>query len=133
MTEPVPPTDDPALAGLDLDRLEMLRELDEDNTDYLDRAIANFARNCTEAMAAMGAAIEADDADALRQSSHKLAGGALNLGVVYAGEAVRRLEAVADTGSVDGAAELLPSTQEALERGQAALAAYQEWYRGLGG
>ena len=133
MTEPVPPTDDPALAGLDLDRLEMLRELDEDNTDYLDRAIANFARNCTEAMAAMGAAIEADDADALRQSSHKLAGGALNLGVVYAGEAVRRLEAVADTGSVDGAAELLPSTQGALERGQAALAAYQEWYRGLGG
>ena len=133
MTEPVPPTDDPALAGLDLARLEMLRELDEDNTDYLDRAIANFGRNCTEAMAAMGAAIEAGDADALRQSSHKLAGGALNLGVVYAGEAVRRLEAVADTGSVDGAAELLPSTQEALERGQAALAAYQEWYRGLGG
>ncbi len=51
--------------------------------------------------------------------------------MTYAGEAVRRLELVADTGSVDGAAELLPSTEEALERGRAALAAYQEWYRGL--
>ena len=133
MSEPVPPTDDPALAGLDLDRLEMLRELDEDNTDYLDRAIANFGRNCTEAMSSMSTAVDDGDADALRQVSHKLAGGALNLGVVYAGEAVRRLEAVADTGSVDGAAELLPSTQEALERGRGALARYQEWYRALGG
>ena len=133
MTELVPPTDDPALAGLDLDRLEMLRELDEDNTDYLDRAIANFERNCAEAMEAMSAAVDAGDADALRQVSHKLAGGALNLGVVYAGEAVRRLEAVADTGSVAGAADLLPSTEEALARGRGALSVYQEWYRSLGG
>ncbi|MEN8704706.1 MAG: response regulator [Nocardioides marinisabuli] len=133
MSEPVPPTHDPALAGIDVDRLEMLRELDEDSTDYLDRAIANFSRNCGEAMTAMGDAIAAGDADALRQASHKLAGGALNLGVTYAGEAVRRIEQVADSGTVEGAADLLPQADEALERGRAALASYQEWYRGLSG
>ncbi|ANH40135.1 Signal transduction histidine-protein kinase BarA [Nocardioides dokdonensis FR1436] len=128
-----PPTDDPATAGLDLDRLEMLREIDEDNTDYLDRAIGNFMRNSVEGLRTMTENIEAGDAAALRQSSHKLAGGALNLGVTYAGEAVRAIELVSDSGSVEGAAALLPAAEEALDRGRTALGAYQEWYRGLHG
>ena len=71
------------------------------------------------------AAIEAGAAPALRQSSHRLAGGALNLGVTYAGEAVRRLEAISDVGTTDGAAERLDEVAGALERGRQALAAYR--------
>jgi HPt (histidine-containing phosphotransfer) domain-containing protein len=117
------------LAGLDTERLEMLLELDPDSTAYLDRAIGNFMHNSVAGLEQMREAIEAGDAAALRQSSHRLAGGALNLGVTYAGEAVRRLEAISDEGTTDGAAELLDEVAEALERGRQALAAYQAGYQ----
>ena len=117
------------LEGLDLDRLEMLLDLDPGSTAYLDRAIGNFMTNSVTGMEQIREAIEAGDAAALRQSSHRLAGGALNLGVTYAGEAVRLIEAISDEGTVEGAAELLPQVEEALERGRRALAAYQEEYR----
>jgi CheY-like chemotaxis protein len=126
--DPQTPDDGP-LAGLDLERLEMLLELDPGSTAYLDRAIGNFMSNSVTGLEEMTAAIEAGDALALRQTSHRLAGGALNLGVTYAGEAVRRLEFIADEGTVDGAADLLGSTAEALARGREALAAYQAAYQ----
>lgn len=114
--------------GLDVARLTMLRDLDEDSTEYLDRAISNFVRNSTVAMAAMRLAVDSGDAASLRQVSHKLVGGALNLGVTRAGTAVRRLEHLADTGTVVGAVDLLPEVEEALARGRAALLAYQASY-----
>ena len=131
--EQTPPTPDVAGPvpddGLDTDRLDMLLDLDPGSTAYLDRAIGNFMRNSVEAMTEIRTAIADGDATALRHSSHRLAGGALNLGVGYAGEAVRRLEAIADTGTTDGAAELLDQVEEALARGREALAAYQARYR----
>jgi CheY-like chemotaxis protein len=126
-TRPTAPTGD--LEGLDVDRLEMLLDLDPGSTAYLDRAIGNFMANSVTGMEQIREAIEAGDAAALRQHSHRLAGGALNLGVTYAGEAVRLVEAISDEGTVEGAAELLPQVEEALERGRRALAAYQEDYR----
>ncbi len=115
--------------GLDTERLDMLLDLDPGSTAYLDRAIGNFMRNSVTAMDDIRAAIAAGDATALRHSSHKLAGGALNLGVGYAGEAVRLIEAIADTGTTEGAEALLGQVEEALARGREALAAYQERYR----
>jgi CheY-like chemotaxis protein len=130
---PAPAPDEAAatgdLEGLDVDRLEMLLDLDPGSTAYLDRAIGNFMTNSVTGMEQIREAIEAGDAAALRQHSHRLAGGALNLGVTYAGEAVRLLEAISDEGTVEGAAELLPQVEEALERARRALAAYQEDYR----
>ncbi|CAB4722069.1 MAG: response regulator [Actinobacteria bacterium] len=117
-----------ALAGLDLERLEMLRDLDPGNTTYLDRAIANFTINSTAVPEQLHAAVEAGDVDELKAVAHKLAGGAANLGVPYAGDAVRALEHLADTGTVDGAADLMPGVEQALGRARAALAAYQATY-----
>ena len=119
----------PEQDGLDTDRLDMLLDLDPGSTAYLDRAIGNFMRNSVSGMDDIRAAIAAGDATALRHSSHKLAGGALNLGVGYAGEAVRLIEAIADTGTTEGAEALLGQVEEALSRGREALAAYQERYR----
>ena len=124
---------DDVLEGLDTDRLEMLLDLDPDSTAYLDRAIGNFMTNTVTGLEQMREAIEAGDATALRQSSHRLAGGALNLGVTYAGEAVRQLEAIADGGTTEGAADLLDEVAEALERGRQALAAYQAGYQAQAG
>ncbi len=114
--------------GLDIERLEMLRDLDPDNTAYLDRAIGNFDANSEAALATIRAAIETGDADALRAAAHKLAGSALNLGIAQAGEDARALELLAGTETTEGAAALVPALEASLARGRVALRAFQATY-----
>ena len=125
---PVTEDRDGLLAGLELERLDELRDLDPGNTAYLDRAIGNFVANTPETYETIAAAAAAGDAATLKQVVHKLAGGALNLGVEAAGRIAQQIELVADTGSTTGAEELLPRLAEELERGRAALLAYQAAY-----
>ncbi|WP_284533850.1 response regulator [Nocardioides sp. T2.26MG-1] len=116
------------LDGLTLDRLDELRDLDPGNTTYLDRAIGNFVTNTPGTLATIREALAADDATTLKQVSHKLAGGALNLGVTPAGRTAQQIELVADTGSTAAAAALVDQLAEELELGRAALLAYQARY-----
>ena len=116
--------------GLDLKRLDELRDLDPGETKYLDRAIGNFVANTPTTMATIREAYESGDTDTLRQVAHKLAGGALNLGVTSAGEIAQQIELLADTGSVGGAGTLVEELSAALEDGRAALLAYQASYSG---
>jgi CheY-like chemotaxis protein len=127
-TPPAPAAPDPALDGLTLDRLDELRDLDPGNTAYLDRAIGNFVANTPETLQRIREALTAGDAATLKQVSHKLAGGALNLGVTPAGRTAQQIELVADTGTTAGAAELVDRLAEELELGRAALLAYQARY-----
>ncbi|GAA4119911.1 hypothetical protein GCM10022215_22930 [Nocardioides fonticola] len=114
---------------LDLTRLSMLRDLDPDDTVYLDRAIDNFVANCEAALEAMRAAVDARDAAALRAVAHKLAGGALNLGAMRAGEAVRSIEHLATDGDVEQAAARLIPLEDHLDRAREALLAYRRSYQ----
>ena len=116
------------ITGLELERLDELRDLDPGNTTYLDRAIGNFVANTPGTLAAIKEAVAAGDAPTLKQVSHKLAGGALNLGVTEAGRTAQQIELAADTGSTEGAVELLPRLEQALEEGRVALLAYQAAY-----
>ena len=125
-------TDEPdpvaPLHDLARDRLDELRDLDPGNTDYLDRAIGNFVRNTPGTLQTLREAVAADDAATLKQAAHKLAGGALNLGVTAAGRTAQEIELVADTGTTSGAVELLDQLERDLEHGRAALLAYQAAY-----
>ncbi|MGB0099179.1 MAG: response regulator [Nocardioides sp.] len=125
---PVTADPDDVQAGLSLGRLDELRDLDPGNTAYLDRAIGNFVANTPETFATIRAAVEAGDAATLKQVAHKLAGGALNLGVTAAGRTAQEIELVADTGSTDDARGALPQLEAELEQGRAALLAYQAAY-----
>ncbi|HYF73187.1 MAG TPA: response regulator, partial [Nocardioides sp.] len=116
------------LEGLTLDRLDELRDLDPGNTAYLDRAIGNFVANTPGTLETIREALAAGDAATLKQVSHKLAGGALNLGVTPAGRTAQQIELVADTGTTEGAAALVDQLAGELERGRAALLAYQARY-----
>ncbi|WP_296604833.1 response regulator [Nocardioides sp.] len=127
-TPPAPAVPDRTLDGLTLDRLDELRDLDPGNTAYLDRAIGNFVANTPETLERIREALAAGDAATLKQVSHKLAGGALNLGVTPAGRTAQQIELVADTGSTEGAAELVDRLGQELELGRAALLAYQARY-----
>jgi len=122
--------DDRGTTGeLAVDRLDELRDLDPGNTAYLDRAIGNFVANTPDTLAALRAAASSGDAATLKQVSHKLAGGALNLGVTAAGRTAQSVERVADTGSTAGAGDLLARLEDDLARGRVALLAYQASYR----
>ncbi|GAA0980400.1 hypothetical protein ENKNEFLB_02040 [Nocardioides aquaticus] len=125
----LPPT--PSIAGLDVERLDELRDLDPGDTSYLDRAVANFVRNSLEAPAVFREIIAAGDANRLRASAHRLLGSALNLGTVVAVEPLRALESHGDSGTTDGAELLVPAADGALRRGRAQLALYQETYRAM--
>jgi signal transduction histidine kinase/CheY-like chemotaxis protein/HPt (histidine-containing phosphotransfer) domain-containing protein len=128
--KPVPPRAHALGRELDLSRLDMLRDMAPGNTTYLDRAIGHFVANAPQALASIRAAIDAQDAGALQQAAHRLAGSASNIGVVPVGEAARNLELVADGGTTDGAADLLGPLDEAVSRGTAALLAYRASYGG---
>jgi CheY-like chemotaxis protein len=118
--------------GLDLDRIDELRDLDPGDTSYLDRAIGNFVRNSPTVLTTIREACVSGDVETLKQVSHKLAGGALNLGVTAAGRLAQQVEQAADTGSTEGVAELVDRLDVALEQGRVAVLAYQASYTSPG-
>lgn len=122
----LPPT--PPIDGLDVERLDMLRDLDPGNTSYLDRAINNFRANSITAVETIREHVLAGDADQMRQAAHKLAGSALNLGVVTSAAAARELEWLGDSGTTDGAVDLLGPLEAALDEGRTLLSSYQATY-----
>lgn len=129
-TAPTSPTHfpEPENAVLDLERLDMLRDMSPDDTSYLDRAIGNFVAGAPTMVADIRAAFATDDASSLQQVSHKLAGSALNLGVPGVGQAARAIELVADSGSCDGAGDLLSPLELAVHDGCRELLGYQAAY-----
>jgi HPt (histidine-containing phosphotransfer) domain-containing protein len=118
----------PEAAALDVERIDELRDLDPGDTSYLDRAIGNFVTNSPTVLATIREACAAGDVVTLKQVSHKLAGGALNLGVTTAGRVAQQIELVADTGSTAGVDDLVDRLAGALEEGRSAVLAYQASY-----
>ena len=84
--------------------------------------------NSPTTLASIRDACAAGDVETLRQVSHKLAGGALNLGVTAAGRIAQQIELVADTGSTAEVADLVEQLDVALARGRASVLAYQATY-----
>ncbi|WKN47192.1 response regulator [Nocardioides sp. Arc9.136] len=118
--------------GLDVERLDMLRDLDPGSTAYLDRAIGNFLANSGPAVDRIRETVADDDADAMRQAAHKLAGSALNLGVLEVGAAARELEFLGDAGTTQGAEPLVDALAAAVRRGQGLLEEYRAAYSSAG-
>ena len=128
-TAPTPGPTEPIL-GLDVERLDSLRDLDPGDTAYIDRAIGNFLVNSVAAVDAIRAAAADGDAATLKARSHKIAGSALNLGVARAGEAARAVEVAADDGVVGPTDPLLDELSTAMAEGRALLLTYQATYAG---
>jgi HPt (histidine-containing phosphotransfer) domain-containing protein len=104
----------------------MLRDMAEGDTSYLDRVIERFVIGSDTALVEIRAAVDRDDVAGLRQKAHRLAGTALNIGLVRVGETARELEHLADAGTTSGSDEVLPRLDGALVRGRQALVAYRE-------
>jgi two-component system sensor histidine kinase/response regulator len=123
---PSPPREPAMDTIVDLDRMRMLDSMRRDGTSLFDRASANFTAHAPEQVGDIRAAVEAADATALVATSHKLKGSALNLGLPLVGEAALALENLGDTGTTDGAADLLSRLESELDRALAALSELAE-------
>jgi hypothetical protein len=117
------------VAGLDLERLDMLRDMSPGATTYLDRAIGNFVVNTPGQLEEIRSAVRAEDAETLRAAAHKLAGSASNLGVIEVATAARALELADSPG---GHEDLVEALGRALAEGRDALLGYQAAYAGGG-
>jgi hypothetical protein len=114
---------------LDLDRLDMLRDLDPGSTAYLDKAIANFVARVPESVHAIRSATAARDDEALTHAAHRLKGSALNLGLPAVGHLAYELEMLGDSGTTTGAAAVLVDLEQALSRAVVELLGYQATYQ----
>jgi signal transduction histidine kinase/DNA-binding response OmpR family regulator len=125
----VPAQPAPKEGVLDLDRLDMLRDLDPGNTSYLDKAIGNFVARAPDSVHAIRAAAAAEDHEALTQAAHRLKGSALNLGLPAVGHLAFELEMLGDAGSTTGAADLVSALEDALSEAVTEVLGYQSAYR----
>ncbi len=114
---------------LDLDRLDLLRDLDAPDTAYLDQAVANFVARGPEAVTLIRDALVRNDGDAVRFTAHKLAGSALNLGLKRVGAAARDLEQRADGPLTDDVTTLSLRLESLLAIDIPALLTYQSAYQ----
>jgi PAS domain S-box-containing protein len=112
--------------ALDLARLDLLRDMDPDDTTYLERVTGRFEESTRSAAEDLRSAVEAGDAPALRAHAHKLAGSAANLGALEVATLARQLEALGDSGTTSGAAPLLSRLGTALDRARAGIRGYRE-------
>ncbi|WP_372729538.1 response regulator [Nocardioides sp.] len=122
-----PPRQEP-LRGLDIPRIDELRDLDPGDTSYLDRAIGNFVTRTPTTLETIRTAWRTGDSAQLKAVSHKLAGGALNLGVERAGRIAQQIETAVDQGTSELAGPLIEALDEALTEGRTALLDYQATY-----
>ena len=120
----------PADGVLDLERLDMLRDLDPTSTTYLDRAIANFIARAPDSVGTIRRAVAAQDHEALTHAAHRLKGSALNLGMPAVGHLAYELEMLGDSASTTGVGPLLEALDEALTQAIARVRAYQAGYDG---
>ena len=111
-------------SALDLDRLDMLRDLAAGDTSYLDKAIGNFIERCPEAFEDIRRSVENGSPKDLTSTAHKLKGSALNLGVLTVGHLCHELEMLGDQGRTDGTARLLDDLERALDHAVTALRDY---------
>ncbi|MEO5666208.1 MAG: response regulator [Nocardioides sp.] len=111
--------------GVDLGRLDELRDMDPDSTAYLERAIDNFVGNLDGRLADLRSAAGSGDIAALRFAAHRLAGSSGTLGLVAAHEHLAALELVADLDSTDGVEAMLRAVEEELSSGRSRLLDYR--------
>jgi CheY-like chemotaxis protein len=109
---------------LDLAFLEPIRELQRQGRGgVLERMVEAFGPVSEKLVTQIADALEAGDATGVRAGSHSLKSSSRQLGGRRLGERCQELEAVADDGDLEAAADLVAAVLEELDHFRAALAA----------
>jgi len=90
--------------SIDNDNLEMLKEVMEDEFDLL---LQTYIDDCQSRIPQMKEQLAAAETDELRRNAHSLKGSSSNIGALPLADLARQLEDLANSGGLDGAAELV--------------------------
>ena len=116
--------------GVDLGRLDELRDMDPDSTAYLERAIDNFVSNAAGHLLDLRLTAGSGDIAALKFAAHRLAGSCGNLGLVVAHRHLADFEVLPDLDCTDGVSAMLESVAAELSSGQLRLLEYRATHCG---
>jgi len=103
---------------VDLSRLE---EIAGDDPEFIEELLDTFVTSTAELMEPLRAGVLAGDVDAIRRESHRLKGSSANVGAGGLQARSYALEALGQSGLVDGAAELLAEIEAEFARVRAFL------------
>jgi two-component system, sensor histidine kinase and response regulator len=118
-------TVEPAREVIDHQRLEALRELDDDGqgSRLLTRLVAAFLSGAPADLAGLRAAVERGDATAAGDVAHHLKGAAATMGSSRIVELCEDIESLAGADAIASAGGLVGRLGEELDRARVALAA----------
>lgn len=110
---------------LDPARLQMLKDLEPDESLMLNRAVASFLARSPDAFSQISQAVLTRTAPDLVQAAHKLKGSALNLGVPRVGALCAELEDIGDSANLGPAPAALAMLTTELDAALSALRTVQ--------
>ncbi|MBI4859092.1 MAG: response regulator [Candidatus Riflebacteria bacterium] len=121
------PTPEDATRVLDPAALDRLRRtLGTRAVAMMPSLIDTFSRDGVELLAKMRRSLELGEATGVRRAAHTLKSNGANFGATGLASVARELEALARTGKLDGAAELVERIEAEYRRTETALAALVE-------
>jgi signal transduction histidine kinase/DNA-binding response OmpR family regulator len=122
-TDPPEPSAEPGDTGpINPRALNAIRSLPGPNAaSIVQKVLHAYLADTPVRMAQLRSAIEAGDAEGLRQAAHGLKSSSANVGAEALAAACKNLEAVGRAGTTDGAASLLAKADEEMGRVIAAL------------
>jgi PAS domain S-box-containing protein len=106
---------------IDPSAIKGLREIDDGRDDLLREVIGLFAGETPPRVAAIVAAAQTGDTEALWRAAHALRSGAANLGAVHVVRLCDTIERRSRSGHMEGVAELVVELQPAAEEALRAL------------
>jgi HPt (histidine-containing phosphotransfer) domain-containing protein len=104
---------------VDLSRLE---EIAGDDPEFIEDLLETFVSSTVELMEPLRAGVLAGDVDAIRRESHRLKGSSANIGAEGLHARSRALESLGQSGSTEGAVEILADIEAEFARVRAFLA-----------
>jgi len=111
---------------IDRGALDVLLETVGDDLGFLGELIDVFFEDSPEQLAAAQEALAAGDAEALRRTAHSLKSNSKNFGAITLAETCKELEDLANSDTLDGAAELIDQVAAEYDKAEAALKAIQK-------
>jgi CheY-like chemotaxis protein len=117
-------------SGEVLDRAAFERLRATMGAGYLGELLSTFVEDSRELVSAMRRAVGDHDADALRRAAHSLKSNAASFGATTLSGLARRLEALAKSGSLEGAASQVERLAGECERAARALREVEREPRG---
>ncbi len=113
----------PAVDGAAIARL---REIADGDLTFLKEVFGAYQTDTAKRLVDLRSALATGDAKGMRRTAHTIQGSSLNVGAENLTTYCRQLERIAESGKLDGAAELIARIEQESKRVEAALSGFMQ-------